>query len=314
VWPPRAGEVGATPSLSEVSNLRSIEPPPKAPARAPLAPVETPANSKRLAEHWFEIEQTWLDVVAPALPERMRVERWSPDTAADYCSACALSVRRDELEEDRCAACRSGETKRPPWQRILRLGEYAPPLDQWIREVKFTRWRRLGLDLGRLLGDVLRPEVEAAQNAGSVPPGPPAIVPVPMPGLRRLMRGIDHSMTIARGVAERLGGRAVQPLVRDLRPSQTKVAPSSRAANVANSIHPKRPWRRPRLGDRLVIVVDDVTTTTSTLRGACRGVGECLRDERESAMGGRGNYGCVWAAVVARTPPDSHDFLDGAGE
>lgn len=315
MWPPRPigpppeTDAAAAPSSSG-PHIRGTD------VAATRSKVPSTDLRKPIAELWHDIERVWLDVVAPPLADRMRLEGWSPDSPAEYCSRCALSVGRDQLLDDLCKACRDGETTRPPWQRIVRLGEYAHPLDQWIREVKFTRWRRLGHDLGRLLGETLAPELAAAREAGLVPREPPLIVPVPMPPLRRLMRGIDHTMAIARGVAGRLNGRVAQPLRRDLRPSQTRVAPSSRAANVANSIHPRAAWVRPRLDGRLVIVVDDVTTTGSTLRGACRAVAAVQRAERDlaaAAGGDPGKPGPIWAAVLARTAPDAHDFLEPDG-
>ncbi len=316
MWPPRP--TGPRPEIDAFAAPSWAEPPQ---ARGPdvgatRSKVPSADPRKPIAEHWLDIERVWFDVVAPLLGDRMRLDGWTPDTPVQYCSRCALGVGRDGLRDDLCKACRDGETTRPPWQRIIRLGEYAHPLDQWIREVKFTRWRRLGHDLGRLLGETLAPELAAARQAGLVPQEPPLIVPVPMPPLRRLMRGIDHTVAIARGVAGRLNGRVVQPLRRDLRPSQTRVAPSSRAANVANSIHPRAAWVRPRLDGKLVIVVDDVTTTGSTLRGACRAVAAVQRAERDRAASAGESPrkpGPIWAAVLARTAPDSHDFLDPDG-
>ncbi len=320
VWPPRRNEPtteapGVEGEHAPVGRTGGVQPP-RPPVERSKSVAAIP-NPKTLGEHWLDIERVWLDVVAPPLAERMKLEGWTPDSPAEYCSQCAMSVGRDELREDLCKACREGETARPPWQRIVRLGEFAHPLDEWVREVKFTRWRRLGHDLGCLLGEALAPELAAARAAGAIPCEPPLVVPVPMPHLRRLMRGIDHTMAIARGVAGPIGGRVVQPLARDLRPSQTHVAPSSRAANVANSIHPRAAWLRPRLEGRMVIVVDDVSTTTSTLRGACRAVAAIQRAERDSASGKGASPrkpGPIWAAVVARTAPDSHDFQgDGEG-
>ncbi|HVU65299.1 MAG TPA: hypothetical protein VHC70_15060 [Phycisphaerales bacterium] len=312
VWPPAAPGRDAGERAPTGSNGPAIKPPDIAGAPNPAAQSATarPAKRNTWPEAWSQIEREWLDVVSPPLAERMLEAGWRPDTPADYCPRCGVSVGRDELIDDLCRACGGGQTPRPPWERIVRIGEFTPPLSDWIREVKFTRWRRLGLDLGRLLGEALAPEIEAARAAGTVPAGPPLIVPVPMPLVRRLVRGIDHAAAIARGVRDRIGGEIVQPLRRDLRPSQTHVAPSRRADNVANAFHLRPEWVRPRLAGRLVVVVDDVSTTTSTLRGACRGVAACIRRERE---GGGGTAGAaIWAAVLARTPLDGSDAgMDG---
>jgi predicted amidophosphoribosyltransferase len=313
-WPPRRAPVevvGQQPTTAP--RPTGVESRSDAPGASPAShrPASLPLPRRPgspLARAWSEIEHTWLDVVASPLAERMAEEYWIPDAPTDYCPRCALSVGKHEAIEGLCAACQNGQTTRPPWQRIIRLGEYEAPLSRWICEVKFTRWRVLGRDLGRVLGDSIQAQIELARAAGTIPDSPPVIVPVPMSLLRRFTRGIDHTLAVARGVAGRTGGQVLQPLTRDHRPSQTQVAPSSRMANVAGTFRPRIKRLRPRLGERLVIVLDDVTTTTSTLRGACRAVGECLREER----GGQkppagGKPGVIWGAVLARTPPDQHD-------
>jgi hypothetical protein len=136
----------------------------------------------------------------------MAEEYWNPDAAKDYCCRCGLSVGPQEAIDGQCAACQANETTRPPWQRIIRLGEYESPLNRWICEVKFTRWRKLGWDLGRVLGRSIQAHMQDALAAGLIPPGPPIIVPVPMSWPRRWHRGIDHTMAIARGVAAETGG------------------------------------------------------------------------------------------------------------
>lgn len=303
VWPPRAPIEVPAPSQS-----RTIESEPpaaqSAPQPAPSPALDKPSRSRPTKakpeprpRSWLaQIEHTWLDTIAPPLYERMRIEGWVPDAASDYCHTCGESIAAIDAApkpaDVRCPACRNA---RLPWERVVRLGEYEYPLKQWIHEVKFTRWRRLGRDLGRLLGDAAAADLAAvrSRDAGALPPGPPLIVPAPMPWVRRMIRGVDHTRIIAEGVADRLGGRVVQPLVRENRPSQLEVAPSRRAANIAGAIHPKAIWRRPDLSGRLVIVVDDVTTSGATLKAVCRAIGNCgLFGERPR----------IWAAVLARTP------------
>lgn len=309
VWPPRALPQQYIPAPVEVaapSSPRDSRFRNRPPAPIPIPACAPPGSG--LARAWSEIEHTWLDVVASPLAERMAEEYWAPDKPSDYCPRCALSVGPHEAVDGLCAACQSGESKRPPWQRIIRLGEYESPLNRWICEVKFTRWRKLGWDLGRVLGKSIQVQMQEARAAGAIPQGPPIIVPVPMSIVRRWSRGIDHTLAIARGVAVEIGGIIRQPISRKHRPSQTQVAPSTREANVAGTFRPRSGWHVPRLGGGLIIVVDDVTTTSSTLRGACRAVGECLRNERKAEKGSdRVPESVIWGAVLARTPPENHD-------
>jgi predicted amidophosphoribosyltransferase len=314
VWPPRTPVIGldSTPpqrSHSRPSPLRSSgEPDSSLPQRnSPLATADS--HPDRLSSAWAEVEHTWLDLTAAPLDQRMAAEYWAPDSPSDYCPRCGLSVGRHDRREDGCVACADGQVPRPPWQRIIRLGEYEAPLSQWVCEVKFTRWRKLGRDLGRLLGDSIAEQMVQARESGEIPAEPPLIVPVPMSLLRRFSRGIDHTLAIARGVADRTGGRIVQPIRRDHRPSQTHIAPSRRPDNIANSVHPRRWWLRPSLAGRLVIVLDDVATTSSTLRAACRAVAACPREEWiGKAEAVRGKPAIIWAAVLARTQAGVDDL------
>lgn len=315
VWPPRKPPVEVPahqpiaprkehPSDSQ-DGVYQDRPRPRQPA--PLPPPRLLGSP--IARAWSDIERTWLDVVAPPLAQRMAEEYWSPDSPTDYCPRCAATVGKHEAVDMLCSECQSGITTRPPWQRIVRLGEYEAPLNRWICEVKFTRWRKLGRDLGRVLGESIQTQIAQARAVGTIPDGPPLIVPVPMSVWRRFSRGMDHTLAIARGVADTTGGMVAQPLTRDHRPSQTHVAPSRREANVAGTIHPKPAWRRARIGERLVIVLDDVTTTSSTLRGACRAVAECVRSEQQKINARtKGKPAHIWGAVLARTGPDVHDL------
>jgi predicted amidophosphoribosyltransferase len=174
-----------------------------------------------------------------------------------------------------------------------------------VHEVKFTRWRRLGHDLGRLLGDALAAQMRAAGLAAGAKV---LLVPMPTTFWRRFARGIDHTLVLARGAAPRVGARIARPIRRAHRPSQTTVAPSARGANVAGAFGLRRACTR-RWGTllreaELVIVLDDVATTGSTLRGAVRAVREAIREARGP---GWATYPLIWAAVVAKTPAGHHD-------
>ena len=234
----------------------------------------------------------------PRLAERFAESGFVPDAAADYCPKCGLGFEAGD-PGDTCHGCAG---KRPPWARVVRIGTYTPPLADVIRQIKFSRWRRLGRDLGLFLGE---------QVAAQLPtPRPPVmLVPVPMSWQRRIFRGMDHSLAICRGVRDGLGGdaRIVQLLTRRHGPSQLSVLPSDRAGNVGRMIRPRLQAFRSVPGSAVVVVIDDVMTTGATMRAACRAVRAGLKATRSGTRE-------VWAAVAARTELPDGDRDDEGTE
>lgn len=281
LWPPR------TPQL--VAPVAPVRVGPCDPgASRPATPSARPGRQARAGRLWGAVERTWLDVTAAPLAERLARAAWSPDIpGADYCARCAHSVGVAEAGADGCASCRA---RRLPWSVGVRLGPYMPPLDDLVREVKFTRWRRLGLDLGRLLGAAVAAELVRREVAEE-----PVIVPVPSTFARRLVRGIDHARTLADGVAEATGGRVCEALWRRHRRTQLGLTPGQRARNVAGTNHLRR-GVAPMLAGRLIVLVDDVITTGATMRTAGHAVARGLR------AAGSPPPSRIWAAVVAVTP------------
>lgn len=241
------------------------------------------------------IEDFWFAPTAKPLSRRMAESGWRPDGLAVYCNRCGVTIGPFESDEFGCSRCRG---ERLPWGRFVRLGAYADPLGAWIREVKFTRWRRQGIDLGRLLAVSL-------VGAGLSPEGgnPIAVTPVPMSRQRHIFRGIDHAAVLAEGVARALGAPLVRGLAVRRRPSQRSLPACEREKSVAGSFT--------RLGGVdftgwTVVVVDDVRTTGATLREACLALRSAPSRSRSASERGRRIASqapaAIWAAVAAVTP------------
>lgn len=273
----------------------------------------------------LEIERVWLDVLAAPLLDRMQSAAWWPDDPTAYCARCGMTFGEVGVGGDVVVAARHGaerctgcaQDKLSAWERMIRVGAYEHPMRTWVAEVKFTRWRRLARDLGRVLGAAVaeRVEIEKARDerVAKAMEQPMLLVPVPTTLRRLLARGIDHALCIARGVRSTTGGEICQPIGRRHRPSQRDVLPSERVANVARAFYP-RSWGLGRVDmtGRLVVVVDDVTTTGATLGAACRAVRQAWQEQRQggdSPDKNRTGDGepIVWAAVLARTPMEGDD-------
>ncbi len=208
-----------------------------------------------------QIEREWLGFARPH-PARVldglcgfSQAAFVPDIVGQhYCPRCAGSVGAGEFIEGKgCAACRN---RRYPWEQIIRLGRHDGDLRQWVHEIKFHAWDAMGIELGRRLG----------RSLIQVGVRPDAVVPVPASAWRRWRRGIDHSRTIASGVASVLDLPIVRAMKRKSRPPQRAVPPSRRRENVRGAFGVRR---LNFLRDASILLVDDVTTTRATLLEAC---------------------------------------------
>ncbi|MDP1662414.1 MAG: hypothetical protein Q8L55_10925 [Phycisphaerales bacterium] len=224
-------------------------------------------------------------MTTPPLARRLAEAGVAPDAINTFCWRCARTIGPFETDAHGCSKCRS---TRPPWTRFVRLAEYAPPWDRIVQDAKFTRWPRLSVDLGRLLG---------RQIAAAVPDlhdRPTVVVPVPTNIWRRLGRGTDHSLNIARGVARELRLPVRTLLTRARRPEQSRLSRTDRATNLRGSMGRARldalwaatGWTRGAkwpsaaavwgaesagsAGTARLIVVDDISTTGATMNEACR--------------------------------------------
>lgn len=257
----------------------SFQWPPGAPAAArptsrPTTPTPQPPGA------WRAIERTWLAETRPPLLERLADAGWRPDEPSAYCPRCASGVGQFEADADGCATCRG---KRLAWESAVRLGAHTGVLRDVIHEVKFQRDRHAANVIGGQLGRAIAARLLASGHN----PAQATIVPVPSTFRRRVHRGIDHTLCLARAAAATGSMSVTRALVRRHRPSQVSLTLTERRRSVAGTMR-VRPGERL---DGLVVVLDDVRTTGATMTEACRRV----------AKGGADR---VWSCVVGVTERD----------
>lgn len=194
------------------------------------------------------------------------------DEPVDYCPRCGKGVGPGEVVDFRCGACRN---QRLPWGGFVRLGPYEGHLREAIHEFKFNRWHAMGEHLGRALGAAVAERLRmVARHAGepeAMVLGRTVVAPIPMSPWRRSSRGIDHANVLAGAVARGSGLSMRRVLRRRHRPAQTGLSASARRRNLKGAMAAvgDLSWLE---GVRVLVLVDDVSTTGSTLLEGCRAI------------------------------------------
>lgn len=312
VWPPGPAPTGSPPAgpqtlPSALGADAFAAPQSRAALQATLASaLRRPTH--RALRVLDDCEDHWLDLTHPSLRRRGLELEWFPDLPGDYCPRCGVTAGPRGGDLLGCPSCTGS---RPAFERIVRLGSFEGLLRDWVHELKFNASRTLGIRLGRLLGDAIAHQLEAA----GIDRSRVIVVPMPTTFRRRMSRGIDHALVLARAVQSRTGGRLARPVLKRHRPSQLEVNPSERQRNMARAFRPRVLSPGPDLAGKVVILIDDVTTTGATLRGACRAIPAAWR-ARSGAPSSSTARPRVWAGVLGVTPgaPGPRDPGPGRGE
>lgn len=173
--------------------------------------------------------------------------------AGPRCGRCAARLSDALPDGERCAECRS---RAPAYSGVLALCDYreSAAAREWILALKYGRRPDLSNTLGRALG---------ARVAGHMR-GDDRIVPVPLHFLRRIERGYDQALLLAREASRVTGMRTVRALARSRFTSvQGALGAPSRTANVHGAFRVRRTCARAVHGAN-VWLVDDVVTSGAT--------------------------------------------------
>ncbi len=186
-----------------------------------------------------------------ALPARPRGPR---------CGRCAAALAPALPDGSRCPECRS---RSPGFRGVVALGDYrGAGLDDWILALKHGGRADLAEPLGRALAEAWGTDRRGA-------PWRRVLVPVPLHPLRRIERGYDQALLLARAV----GCASGVPLFRALRrsratPPQGSALARSRRANVADAFRLCRAAQA--LAGADAWLVDDVLTSGATAEACAR--------------------------------------------
>ncbi len=159
-----------------------------------------------------------------------------------------------------CRACARGNE--PPYLWISAVGEYSGGLRRAIHRFKYDGRTALRLPLGRALASSL-------PTFDGEPPHFDVVAPTPLHPAKQRQRGYNQAELLAAAVAEIRGERLCPDALKRLHrgESQTMLHAGERASNVAGAFAVNR---RAVIERHNVLLIDDVVTTTATVRECAR--------------------------------------------
>ena len=221
-----------------------------------------------MRRRWLEATEAWLDAIFP--PRCAGCGR----TGSHFCARCVAALRpvrppwcascgRSIPAGDFCPDCR---LDRLPLAAARSAALFDGPLRHAVHQLKYRGRRSAARALAHLL---LAPARSLA--AAGIDLAPAVVVPVPLHPARERERGYTQAALLARPFAEALGLTCEAGLLRRVRPTPPQVGLSQRQRrlNVRDAFA-----AAPGVAGRLILLVDDVTTTGSTLGSAAQA---CLR-------------------------------------
>ncbi|WP_075182544.1 DNA utilization protein GntX [Pantoea sp. 1.19] len=172
------------------------------------------------------------------------------------CPRCGLPSAHPALACGRCLL------RPPPWQRLVAVSDYSPPLSTLVTRFKFHRTTALTAPLARLI--LLRwLSLRRAQAIVA----PDLLLSVPLHRRRVLRRGFNQAALLARQLAHWLGCEYAADGLRRIRHgrAQRALSAAGRRRNLRGAFRLAL-----AVAGRHVAIVDDVVTTGSTVGELCR--------------------------------------------
>lgn len=167
------------------------------------------------------------------------------------CWQCGLPVSRPDIPCGRCLR------KPPPWQHLIALSDYLPPLSTLIHNLKFHQNTALSIALARLLLLQIREARRQRQL-----PVPDLLISVPLHKLRQWQRGYNQSALLAQWLAQKLDITCPAGAIQRIRhtPSQHQLDARQRRRNLKQAFTLTIP-----VSGLHIALLDDIVTTGSTV-------------------------------------------------
>lgn len=176
-------------------------------------------------------------------------------------SACECCAKPLSVDNARCGDC---ITHPPHFDKTVSLFRYETPVRQFIMQIKFSEQLRYADLFSRLL-------VNKIKNR------PDFLMPVPLHHWRLRRRGYNQAHVLAQQIS-RLTNIPIYPHCRRVRhtPAQARQSASVRRRNLKNAFEITKPLHTHR-----VAIIDDVVTTTQTVREFSKVIAREAVDEIE---------------------------------
>jgi len=171
-----------------------------------------------------------------------------------YCFCCGRFFGA-ESQPHLCLNCLE---KEPPFSRHRSCARYSGKLKDLILLYKYRKYRVLGKDLARFAFTALGKEEDLWW-------GVEAVVPIPLHPKREKKRGFNQAQVLARELARLKGlGLLEKQLVKVKNvPPQTSIEREEREKNVQGAF---QVVKRKTIEGKILLLIDDVYTTGSTIR------------------------------------------------
>jgi ComF family protein len=180
--------------------------------------------------------------------------------AGDYCRRCGRNASPHGIVNDRCGACQDEEFA---FDSIVRAGVYETALRNLVLSFKFHQKTEYAQRLSQMMNDAL--------TVSGVARRIDVFVPVPLHWRRRLERGYNQSLYLARGLCAKPGGVSTDLVRTRYTRRQWSLTDTQRRKNVKDAFAVRRghPFK-----DKTIGLVDDITTSGATLNECAKALKE----------------------------------------